>query len=97
MRRRGRPWSTASHYQDSAAEPGRAVDHLGKEDGHVGRPRSFPGGTPRQEDRTFATMTGSRRQAALRLVVEAVTHVAMASAGVHRKAVFNILEDPFTV
>src|SRR6516162_7799877 len=56
-----------------------------------------PGGGPRQDVRTFSTMTGSLRQLADWLAAEAVTHVAMESTGVYWKPVFNILEDHFTV
>ena len=50
-----------------------------------------------QETRTFGTMTNDLLALADWLKEQAVSHVAMESAGVYWKPVFNLLEDEFTV
>jgi transposase len=54
-------------------------------------------GKPRQEVRTFATMTGALLALSDWLAEQGVTHVAMESTGVYWKPVYHLLEGRFEV
>jgi len=54
-------------------------------------------GKPREEVRTFATMTGDLLALADWLAGQGITHVAMESTGVYWKPVFHLLEGRFQV
>lgn len=56
-----------------------------------------PDGKPRQEIRTFGTMTRDVRALQQWLQEAGVTHVAMESTGVYWKPLFNLLEGSFTL
>ena len=56
-----------------------------------------PGGAPREEVRTFGTMTADLLALGDWLVGAGCTHVAMESTGVYWKPVFNLLENSFTL
>lgn len=61
--------------------------------------RIVPGadGRPRQEIRTFATMTADLLALGDWLAAGGVTHVAMESTGVYWKPIWNLLEEDFTL
>src|SRR5919197_2607956 len=54
--------------------------------------RSTPGGTVRQEQRTFSTMTDDLLALLDWLVAAGCTHVAMESTGVSWKPIYNLLD-----
>lgn len=54
-------------------------------------------GRPRQQVRTFGTMTSQLQALADWLAENGVTHVGMESTGVYWKPIFNLLEGRFTV
>jgi transposase len=54
--------------------------------------RSTPGGTVRQEQRTFATMTDDLLALLDWLLAAGCTHVAMESSGVYWKPIYNLLD-----
>ena len=54
-------------------------------------------GKPRQQVRTFGTLTGSLLALADWLAAEGVTHVAMESTGVYWKPVYHLLEGRFEI
>ena len=56
-----------------------------------------PGGTLRQDVRSFGTTTRDLLALSDWLVAEGVTHVAMESTGVYWKPIWNVLEDRFEV
>ena len=56
-----------------------------------------PQGRPRQQTRTFLTLTSGLLELADWLAAEGVTHVAMESTGVYWKPVYHLLEGAFTL